>query len=249
MKPRRYKDRFAASGREELYDVYISTGMGSASKGDGTPPGLARYLKATIHPRLPSATDARIADLGCGGGDLLASLRAIGYSNLAGVDLSTENVARCHARGMGFVTRGDALDFLAHRVAEFDCLVAMDVFEHLELPKAIEVARAAVKSLRPGGRMLIQTCNATSPVFGSVRYADLTHVTAFTPLSVRQLLLAAGFQSVQVHSVVPVGRTAAGLMRRAVWELMSGMVRLYLTVETGQRGHIVSRNLVALATI
>jgi hypothetical protein len=113
----------------------------------------------------------------------------------------------------------------------------------------MELARAAAGALRPGGRLVIQTCNANSPVFGSVRYADLTHVTAFTPLSLRQLLLAAGFRSVQVRAVVPVGRTGVGLMRRAAWELLSGLVRLYLLVETGQRGQIVSRNVIAVAIV
>jgi predicted TPR repeat methyltransferase len=173
----------------------------------------------------------------------------MGYSALDGVDLGGNNVARCHARGLDFVAHQDALLFLAGRIAQFDCLVAMDLLEHLELAQAMELARAAVSSLRPGGRLVIQTCNATSPLFGSVRYADLTHITAFTPMSVRQLLLAAGFRSVHVRPVMPVGRTAIGLMRRAAWEFMSGLVRIYLTVETGQRGHIVSRNLLAVATI
>jgi SAM-dependent methyltransferase len=148
-----------------------------------------------------------------------------------------------------FVTRGDVLDFLVDHADEFDCLVAMDLFEHFDLAKATEIARAAVRALRPGGRLVMQTCNANSPVFGSIRYADLTHVTAFTPLSLRQLLLAAGFRSVEVRGVMPVGRTAIGLLRRVVWEFLSGLVRLYLMVETGQRGQIVSRNIIAIATI
>jgi SAM-dependent methyltransferase len=233
-----------------LFDVYRSTGMGSpVGSRDETPPALARYLEAVILPLLPPSTNARIADLACGGGDLLATLNAKGYSQLAGVDISAEQTERCHARGLTFVTNGDVFDFLAERKDEFDCLVAMDLLEHLELAQATELARSAVQILRPGGCLVVQTCNANSPVFGSVRYADLTHVTAFTPLSLRQLLLAAGFRSVEVRGVMPVGRTAIGLLRRVVWEFLSGLVRLYLMVETGQRGQIVSRNVIAIATI
>jgi 2-polyprenyl-3-methyl-5-hydroxy-6-metoxy-1,4-benzoquinol methylase len=234
---------------QQLFDGYRSTGMGSSGAGHETPPELARYIKAVILPLLPRSTDAQIADLACGGGDLLAILKAVGYTRLAGVDISMEQTERCHARGLSFVIKGDARDFLVNRVGEFDCLVAMDLFEHLELTQAIELARAVARSLRPGGQLVIQTCNAISPFFGSVRYADLTHVTAYTPQSLRQLLRAAGFRSVDVHPVAPVGRSARGLVRRAAWELISRLVRLYLLAETGQRGHIVSRNVIAVATI
>jgi SAM-dependent methyltransferase len=81
--------------------------MGSSSAaGHETPPALARYLEAVILPLLPSSTDASMADLGCGGGDLLTSLNAAGYTRLAGVDLSTQQIARCHARGLTFVIKG-----------------------------------------------------------------------------------------------------------------------------------------------
>jgi glycosyltransferase involved in cell wall biosynthesis len=39
----------------------------------------------------------------------IAFLRERGYTNLAGFDLSPENVAICHALGLDFVEQGDAL--------------------------------------------------------------------------------------------------------------------------------------------
>ena len=223
--------------------------MGPTSANRETPPQIVRYLDAVIRPLLPSSTNARIADLACGSGDLLATLIAAGYTRLAGVDISTEQVQRCHARGLMFVSRGDVRDFLKNRGGEYDCLIAIDLFEHLKLDQAVELARAAAQALTPGGQLIIQTCNANSPVFGSVRYADLTHLTAYTPSSVRQLLLAAGFDSVHVLPVKPTGRTFVGGIRRAAWELLSGAVRLYLFVETGQTGQIVSRNLIAVGQV
>ena len=224
--------------------------MGSpTATGQEAAPALSRYLEEVILPLVPPSTNSYIADLACGGGDLLSTLKVAGYTRLAGVDISNEQTELCHARGLTFVTKGDARDFLIERVGEFDCIVAMDLFEHLELGQSIELAQAAVRALCPGGRLVIQTCNANSPVFGSVRYADVTHVTAYTPLSLRQLLRAAGFKSVDVHPVTPIGRGARGLIRRSAWMLISGLVRLYLLVETGQRGHIVSRNVIAIATL
>jgi SAM-dependent methyltransferase len=214
-----------------------------------TPPALARYLKAVILPLMPPSRNAFIGDLACGSGDLLASLKAAGYARLAGVDISEEQTEQCQVRGLTFVAKGDAREFLIDRVGEFDCMVAMDLFEHLELPQAVELAQAAARALRSGGRLVVQTCNANSPVFGSVRYADVTHTTAYTPQSLRQLLLAAGFRSVDVQGVAPVGRSVNSAIRRAAWSLMSGLVRLYVLVETGQRRQIVSRNLVAIATL
>jgi 2-polyprenyl-3-methyl-5-hydroxy-6-metoxy-1,4-benzoquinol methylase len=236
--------------RQQLFDAYRSTGMGlSNAPGLETPRALAHYLEAVVLPLMPPSTEANIGDLACGGGDLLASLKAAGYTRLVGVDISAEQTERCHARGLEFVVKGDVLGFLGDRVDEFDCLVAMDLFEHLELTQAMELAHAIARTLRPGGWLVIQTCNANSPVFGSVRYADLTHVTAFTPLSLRQMLLATGFKSVQVRGVRPIGRAPSQLLRRAAWKVLGGLVRIYLLVETGQRHQIVSRNLIAVATV
>lgn len=250
MEPNSSASQPVAEVRHRLYEVYRSTGMGSSpGTGDETPPASARYLEAVIRPLVPTSTSALIGDLACGGGDLLATLKSSGYTRLAGVDLSTEQVQRCHARGLTFVIKADVRDFLIDRVGEFDCLVAMDLFEHLELPQAMELASAAARALRAGGQLIIQTCNANSPLFGSVRYADVTHVTAYTPQSLRQLLRAADFKSVDVYPIAPVGRSVVGLIRRATWTLVSALVRFYLLVETGQRGHIISRNLIAVATV
>ena len=56
--------------RKDLYDAYLSTGMGSRfGAAEETPPELARYLEAVIRRYLPRDRGASIADLACGGGD------------------------------------------------------------------------------------------------------------------------------------------------------------------------------------
>ncbi|SHJ35541.1 Methyltransferase domain-containing protein [Hymenobacter daecheongensis DSM 21074] len=96
--------------------------------------------------------DAAILEVGCSGGPLQQRLRAEGYSNLTGIDLSEPAIALARQRQIPNVQQMDGAR-LSFADASFDVVVASDVLEHIE-----DEQRALLewrRVLRPGGRLLV----------------------------------------------------------------------------------------------
>lgn len=78
--------------------------------------------------------------------------------------------------------------------------------EHLmeTLPRAKDEAlgalRAIYRSLQEGGRLIINTHNASCPFSVGDLYGDLTHETLFTKESLRSMLQMSGFQDVHLFT-------------------------------------------------
>ncbi|HYE93199.1 MAG TPA: class I SAM-dependent methyltransferase, partial [Terriglobales bacterium] len=122
------------SGDADLYRRYTSTT--ALPPGSDAAAALAwsrRYFTAHVAPHLPPDRSAAVAEIGCGWGKNLVALAAAGYANAEGVDASPEQVA--YAReGLRLtnVAHGDAVAWLEARPERYDCVLALDVLEHLE---------------------------------------------------------------------------------------------------------------------
>lgn len=104
--------------------------------------GLAAVARTGV-PR-----GARILDVGCGSGTLLARLRAVGFTDLTGVDPFAG--ATLDLPGLRII-QGHAADM----DGTFDLVMFNHSFEHVPDPRdALATARAL---LAPGGRLLIRT--------------------------------------------------------------------------------------------
>src|SRR2546429_6171263 len=92
----------------------------------------------------------RILDVGCGTGANLQMLAQHGAAE--GVDVSTEALDFCRARGLSKVKQG-AAEALPYEDASFDLVTGLDVVEHLDddIAGLAEMRRV----LRPGGRALL----------------------------------------------------------------------------------------------
>jgi len=75
---------------------------------------------------------------------------------------------------------------------EFDLVVANQVFEHLSLEHAFQMARSAFGRLTRGGHIFATVPNAAHPV----RQRDCTHITAWPVNDLYSLLRSAGFDVV-----------------------------------------------------
>lgn len=199
----------------------------------------------TVGPLLPAGRGARILDAGCGEGALLSFLRDRGYSALSGFDLSPENVALCHAEGLGFVAQGDALR-IGEMGGEYDAIVSLDLVEHLPKEAVVGFLAAARGKLAPGGVLVLQTPNMGYLLASFHRYSDLTHQWGLTEVSVRVLLRAAGFDDAGVE-VRPAwnATTVAGRCREFYLGLLHRAVSL---VEGSYRPRIPTKNLLVRAT-
>ena len=158
--------------------------------------------------------------------------QAIGRVPLA----SSTEIARVLAERGGppsVPARSDVLEFLRDRAAQYDLLIARDLFEHLTKEDALEGLTLCREALRPGGALLLQVPNGESPFAGRIIYGDFTHETAFTQTSLNQVLRAAGFDSVMCHPVRPVVYGLKSWLRSLVWRVVEAAIITAVVAEVG----------------
>lgn len=207
----------------------------------------ARDLGAHLRPFLPADRSVRCLDIGCGHGVLLYLLKSLGCREVRGIDASEEQVSLVR-KVHDAVEVADALAFLEDKKEAFGLITAIDVLEHLSSDRALRLLDLCFAALEPGGRIILQTVNAGSPFFGSLRYGDLTHCTAFTPRSLESALRLAGFVDFTSREAGPVVHGLASGVRWVLWRGVRAALTAYLLIEQGSRGDgIFTQSFVASA--
>jgi 2-polyprenyl-3-methyl-5-hydroxy-6-metoxy-1,4-benzoquinol methylase len=234
---------------DEAYDRYVSTHVASIhSLGPASLESDRRVWRDYFASLFPADRSARIADIGCGNGSFLYFLKTLGYTSACGVDRSPEQIELAQRYGIEGAVEGDAISFLSSNPAAFDCVATIDVLEHIERGETLAFLRATLAALRPGGRLILRTANGAGPLAGQIRYADFTHLQAFTVSSISQVLRLAGFERIRVLPEGPRVHGPASAVRWTLWQGINALLRFYLAVETGQtRREIFTRNLIAVA--
>ncbi len=101
-------------------------------------------------------------DIGCGGGLISEPLCRLGAS-VTGIEPAEANIgaAKAHASAMGLEIDYQALsaEDLAAQGRTFDCVVCLEVVEHVPDPAAF--VRVCATLVRPGGLMILSTINRT----------------------------------------------------------------------------------------
>lgn len=146
----------------------------------------------------------RALDWGAGKGNLTRLLRDIGaFHKIDAVDVLTKPKDFSRAVNWHQVDLNARTHYRPHT---FDVVVAAEVIEHLENPRA--VAREWYRLLRPGGTLLFSTPNNASlrsfvalifrghfVAFGDSSYP--AHITALLEKDMERLVAEAGFSEVQ----------------------------------------------------
>jgi cyclopropane fatty-acyl-phospholipid synthase-like methyltransferase len=235
--------------RGRLYRSYVTTHLGTYRPVNAATMERDRRLFSALYRRLlPARRDARILEIGCGSGSFLHFLKAEGYVDITGIDVSEEQVAVARSAGVGDIEAADALPYLDDHPAAYDLIVAFDVIEHFSKDEALRFLDGVHNALRSGGVVLLRTPNADSPFHSWIRYADFTHELAFTPASIRQVLRATGFTDIRVMPLEPYVHGPASAARWLLWKAVKQLIKLYMLIEQGTAGSgVFTANLCAVA--
>jgi O-antigen chain-terminating methyltransferase len=166
----------------------------------GAPEDIRRRLSAYL-PLFAGARD--VLDIGCGRGEFLRLLRETGVT-ARGIDVNAAMVEVCRRHGLD-VTEADALSYLrAQPDASLGGLFAAQVVEHLEPRYLMAFLDAAYDKLRPGAPIVLETINpACWFAFFESYIRDITHVRPIHPDTLQYLLVASGFQRVEITYSAP----------------------------------------------
>ena len=117
-----------------------------------------------------------------------------------GIDLNDAMVEMCREKGLE-ATKADALSYLRGLPqGSLGGLFAAQVVEHLEPAYLTQLLEAAFDVLRPGSPIILETINpACWFAFFESYIRDITHVRPLHPDTLKFLLIATGFQQVDIR--------------------------------------------------
>jgi 2-polyprenyl-3-methyl-5-hydroxy-6-metoxy-1,4-benzoquinol methylase len=158
---------------------------------------IGRLNAGLVSPLLPAT--ARILEVGCGRGDTIHALAAMGFS-CWGIEVSDSMVNLARENGSAAIIRGTA-DQLNFEDGFFDCVFSQEVIEHLhpdDLPKHVQ---EAFRVLRPNGIFSVETPNRTTGPQdvsrGISKKAQGLHLKEYSVIELLHLLRNNGFIKVQ----------------------------------------------------
>jgi hypothetical protein len=106
------------------------------------------------------------------------------------------------------------------------------------------LAKLLYNALEDRGILIIQTPNGQGLFLHQVIYGDLTHLTVFTPESLRQLFSLAGFADFRFQETGPVGKNLYGKIRLILWKVIKKLANGIRKIETGKSQEIWTENMI-----
>jgi SAM-dependent methyltransferase len=190
---------------------------------------------------------AAVLELGCGPGYLLGYLDHIGFTSAEGIDLSAEQVAIARAQGCR-AEAADVFSYLESKPVRYDAILAIDFIEHFTRAEVRSLAAAIGRSLRPGGRLILQTPNGQGLFAGHIIHGDATHESIYTPGSLQQVLTLAGYSGFEFRETGSVPRGLVGVLRSAAWGVMRVGLNVACKIATGRTYRIWTDNMLCRCT-
>ncbi len=227
--------------RDTFYKRYFSSQVGKAD-----PTAFKRlfeeqkwFFKNEIIPHFPKNKDAKILDIGCGNGSLLAAAREAGYARVKGIDISQEQVEIALLMGVVEVEQGNLNDLISKGNEKFDLVSGMDIIEHFSKDELTELVLSLKKILNPGGMVIFRTPNMDAPQTSVFSYGDFTHECLLNKSSALQLMNSCGYKNSQVFSsMLKIQNPFKEMLRKFLWPLVTFRMKLELFA-TGRTWHQV----------
>ena len=166
--------------------------------------GSADEIRQRVEEYLPIfEKTSDVLDVGCGRGEFLELLRERGVG-ARGIDVNPAMIDVCRQKRLEADT-GDALAYLRGLPdGSLGGLFAAQVVEHLEPRYLTQLLDVAFDKLRPGAPIVLETINpACWFAFFESYIRDLTHVRPVHPDTLKYLMIATGFQHVDIKYRAP----------------------------------------------
>ena len=175
---------------------------------------MAEWLGIYLKGDLPEDRSCPVLDVGCGFGFALRALRAAGFSDVQGIEVSAHQAEIARRAGFEVSVVPDTIEYLREHRGRFGLVLLLDVLEHIPVPMQIDLVRAIREALRPGGRLIVTVPNANSPLAARWRYNDYTHSSSFTEHSLFFVLSNAGFGEIGMDNQKGLGAFPACCWKR-----------------------------------
>lgn len=180
-----YHAYYQGKGAEQA--VFLSGGLGQVR---------SKAFLTWIFSAIPPTEAGQLLDVGCGNGNLLASMAELFPRwRLAGADLGEAHRTTIEAIPQVEWFHSQGLENLP---GSFDLITAVHLLEHLDRPWA--GLRTLAASLKPGGRLAIEVPDLRSNPF-DLLIAD--HASHFTASTLSRTLQACGLQGRVFEDVIP----------------------------------------------
>lgn len=140
-----------------------------------------------------------VVDLGCGRGEWLELLRERGYQ-ARGVDMNPVMLDDSMAHGLD-VVEADALTYLRSLPdASAAAITSMHLVEHLPQTILIQLLDEAMRVLKPGGLLALETPNPENITVGTCWfYMDPTHRNPIPPALLQWTVANRGYSDATIH--------------------------------------------------
>jgi len=185
--PIKQAHNFGAQAFYESYSAYKSYQPVSLNAKD-----ISRFDAEIWHPA-NFEREMRCLEIGAGTGVFLSYLSTKGMSEFYGIDRdpALKSIQLPEIRGKFECV--DIWTYLEREdIATFDRIVMLDVLEHFSPEDGFRLLTSLKTILNENGKIVVKVPNASSPWGMSYQFGDLTHLTAYTPDSLRQMGVACG---------------------------------------------------------
>ena len=147
----------------------------------------------------PVNFDSKVLDIGIGRGEMLSCMKDWEYHNCYGIDISPSTIKHCQELNIPCELVESTEDWLNSNFNNYSVITLLDVLEHIKKENIISFLKSVNIALTQDGIVIIQVPNLQAPDGQLHRYNDFTHEVGFIENSLRQVLMAAGFNDIEMH--------------------------------------------------